>query len=392
MGDPGRFQAQARSGKHKRPSRGDWRGVGSTTSSKSPSPFQENQHPRIFPRGRKRQDDSEIDSRRSSDQEGRLGNNSKRRLSHDTVAIPPTTVDHCSTTEASEIENSANEDDRVDSEVGKGNRVSSTLSYRRHSEVLSAAPQRCRRASIETPCRSRQSRRVKHSSTAPRKKHLNSDTVQMKATRASTQTSKRLRRQRRTSPAGAITPCGPNDNHKATRDLFEISGLSSHSRPNSDTVVAHLRALEPHPLTTASIPGLEAFGAGYQTLHWIQRTQESWLLIGFRDRTPAPLSHIGRTTNLSDLNPESHMSQYNTGLESGIAEDSSEEGDEYATYYVRGLSSREPWKESDDCRLLSYRNKEKMDWTEICERFPRRTEGAVKTRFYSLRETKAYRK
>jgi len=42
------------------------------------------------------------------------------------------------------------------------------------------------------------------------------------------------------------------------------------------------------------------------------------------------------------------------------------------------------WLESDEERLLSYRDKMGMEWKDIFERFPDRSAGAVKLRYYTL--------
>ena len=44
------------------------------------------------------------------------------------------------------------------------------------------------------------------------------------------------------------------------------------------------------------------------------------------------------------------------------------------------------WRESEEERLLSYQDKMAMDWDQIVSRFPGRSEGAVKLRYYMLRK------
>jgi Myb-like DNA-binding domain len=46
--------------------------------------------------------------------------------------------------------------------------------------------------------------------------------------------------------------------------------------------------------------------------------------------------------------------------------------------------TRVPWLELDEQRLLLYKNKQGMTWDDICLRFPDRTPGAVKLRWYAL--------
>ncbi|KAF2812762.1 uncharacterized protein BDZ99DRAFT_518575 [Mytilinidion resinicola] len=45
---------------------------------------------------------------------------------------------------------------------------------------------------------------------------------------------------------------------------------------------------------------------------------------------------------------------------------------------------RVPWLESDDLRLLAYRNDMAMDWKSIFKLFPDRTPGAVQMRSHML--------
>jgi hypothetical protein len=58
-----------------------------------------------------------------------------------------------------------------------------------------------------------------------------------------------------------------------------------------------------------------------------------------------------------------------------------EEGIE--TYRQR---TRKPWLESDEVLLLLLKDKQGMEWKEICKRFPGRTPGAVQVRYYTLRK------
>ncbi|KAF1979390.1 hypothetical protein BU23DRAFT_549391, partial [Bimuria novae-zelandiae CBS 107.79] len=57
-----------------------------------------------------------------------------------------------------------------------------------------------------------------------------------------------------------------------------------------------------------------------------------------------------------------------------------------------GKRKRRPWLESDEVRLLSLKDKQGMEWKEICERFPNRTEGAVKVRYYGLQKKQKRKK
>jgi len=55
---------------------------------------------------------------------------------------------------------------------------------------------------------------------------------------------------------------------------------------------------------------------------------------------------------------------------------------------TKGHSHRERklWLESDEMLLLSLRDKQGMKWEEVSKRFPRRTLGALKLRYWTLRK------
>ena len=48
------------------------------------------------------------------------------------------------------------------------------------------------------------------------------------------------------------------------------------------------------------------------------------------------------------------------------------------------VQTRRPWLESDDRRLLAYKNKMGMKWDDIFSRFPDRTPGAVRAHWHIL--------
>ena len=48
--------------------------------------------------------------------------------------------------------------------------------------------------------------------------------------------------------------------------------------------------------------------------------------------------------------------------------------------------TRALWLESDEQRLLSLKDGQRMEWEEVFKRFPNRTPGAVKVRYYALRK------
>lgn len=69
------------------------------------------------------------------------------------------------------------------------------------------------------------------------------------------------------------------------------------------------------------------------------------------------------------------------------SDDDLDEEDGHGEQDIHRHSSRThiAWLLSDEARLLSYKDKQGMEWKEIFKRFPDRTTGAVRTRYHKLR-------
>jgi hypothetical protein len=62
-----------------------------------------------------------------------------------------------------------------------------------------------------------------------------------------------------------------------------------------------------------------------------------------------------------------------------------ENGEEGTEVYTQ--RTRKPWLESDKVLLLSLKDKQGMEWKEVCKRFQGRSLGAVKMRYCMLHKS-----
>ncbi|KAF2815598.1 uncharacterized protein BDZ99DRAFT_470961 [Mytilinidion resinicola] len=135
-----------------------------------------------------------------------------------------------------------------------------------------------------------------------------------------------------------------------------------------------------------------------QIIRITQVSQDSWLLLGCRYDDGASDSRPRRSWTMLSAdqksNPHSDAANHDANHadnhmgEEDEDEDAGEDTTEYRPYamgtdprFNRGdmpfrKRTRVPWLESDDQRLLAYRNNMAMEWKDIFKRFPDRTPGA----------------
>jgi hypothetical protein len=65
-------------------------------------------------------------------------------------------------------------------------------------------------------------------------------------------------------------------------------------------------------------------------------------------------------------------------------DEENEHEEEFTERYSQQI--RKLWLESEEALLLSLKDKQGMNWEEVCERFPGRSLGAIKLRYYTLRK------
>ena len=118
----------------------------------------------------------------------------------------------------------------------------------------------------------------------------------------------------------------------------------------------------------------------------MQLSLDSWALLGYRyddgasgacDRKGATLFDVGWTSSpVGDAASDDTVHLEDNG---GEEYENGEEGDMRSRW-----RTHVPWLESDDLRLLAYRDNMDMEWKDIFKCFPGRTPGAVRTRFHTL--------
>ncbi|KAF2752677.1 hypothetical protein EJ05DRAFT_269252 [Pseudovirgaria hyperparasitica] len=129
-----------------------------------------------------------------------------------------------------------------------------------------------------------------------------------------------------------------------------------------------------------------------EVIRTIKLSSDSWLVIGYRhDDCGAPKLCSGRGSMQRSTDRETgrhsnainydavHPETYGNEKYEDEDEDVSDNG-----YMLSGKRTHVPWKESDGQRLLSYKDKMGLDWDDIVFRFPGRSVGAVKLRYYTL--------
>jgi hypothetical protein len=165
---------------------------------------------------------------------------------------------------------------------------------------------------------------------------------------------------------------------------YHITDLTLCAVPNGSsivTAVVRYRDLK-WPLDPAAL-GPKFLGGDGRVIRMTQLSPDSWMLLGYRYDDDASGPCTGKSLK-ADWMSESHSDAANcetNSLDDDRDEKSKKEEEGIETY---GQRTRIPWLESDELRLLSLRDEQKMEWKEIYERFPGRSHGAVKVRYYML--------
>jgi hypothetical protein len=150
----------------------------------------------------------------------------------------------------------------------------------------------------------------------------------------------------------------------------------------------------------------EILGRKGKIVRITQLSSDLWTLLGYRhdnDGASRPCPHGSLTLLKADQssNPYSDAANYETNHSDDWDEESGSREEDTGVYKPpvpsndEGFSgddmryrerTREPWLDSDEKRLLSYKNEMGMEWKDVCECFPDRSAGAVKLHYYTLRK------
>jgi hypothetical protein len=123
--------------------------------------------------------------------------------------------------------------------------------------------------------------------------------------------------------------------------------------------------------------GARLLGGNGKVIRMTQLSPDSWMLLGYWYDDDASGLCTGRIPK-TDWASETH-SDDSSDDDWDEESEKREEGTKTC-----GKRTRKPWLESDEMLLLSLKDKQGMDWKEICKRFPDRTPPAVQVRYYML--------
>jgi hypothetical protein len=194
----------------------------------------------------------------------------------------------------------------------------------------------------------------------------------------------------------------PNDG-LSTNTAYQITDVALYPMPKASLIITATVSckrlklpLDPIALATSIL------GERGQVIRITQVSQDSWLLLGYQSDDSASDSHTRQSWTVLSAdrksNPHSNAANHdadhadNDMSEEDEDEDRDEDTTEYGPHamdpdprFNRGEMrfrprTRVPWLESDDLRLLTYRNNMAMDWKKIFKLSPDRTPGAIRTR------------
>lgn len=293
---------------------------------------------------------------------------------------------------------------RVISRQGSGSEVGETFedehSYDESSIIRPSRSQRPRRT-IWTPAMAR-----KPSNTSPRS--LDYDTVPARLS----QRVKLSQLQRKPVPGRRNTDERPrncslgSDTPGTTADhgtdihygcdlgmSGQITDLTLCTIPNGSSVVTAM--LRPHKsdsyLDVVAL-GRKVLGEQGNVIRMTQMSSDSWVLLGYRcnDSSLDPCNR--RSPNAEWINgfhndAATYEMDHSDNDDDHDCDEENEHEEDFTERYSQRI--RKLWLESEELLLLSLKDKQGMDWEEVCERFPGRSLGAIKLRYYTLRKRRS---
>jgi hypothetical protein len=188
-----------------------------------------------------------------------------------------------------------------------------------------------------------------------------------------------------TSSRGTKTGNEPNIKHRHSVDMaYQITDLTLCAVPNGSSIVTaviHYRDSK-SPLDPAVL-GPKFLGRNSKVIRMTQLSSNSWMLLGYRYDDDASGPCTGRSLDVERI---SNSNNDAAGHGTDHSDDDWDEEDGHGEQDIHRHSSRThiAWLPSDEARLLSYKDKQDMEWKDIFKHFPDRTTGAVRTRYHKL--------
>ena len=166
----------------------------------------------------------------------------------------------------------------------------------------------------------------------------------------------------------------------------QITDLTFCTIPNGSSIVTAI--VRHHDSDWSLDPvalGHKCLGEQGKILRMIKLSSGLWMLLGYRynDGEVDVCNREGLNAELMSSphsDTASHESNHSDDNWNEVGEDKEEATKEHSH------RTRKPWLESDELLLLSLKDKQGMEWEEVCKRFPRRTLGALKMRHWQLRK------
>lgn len=205
----------------------------------------------------------------------------------------------------------------------------------------------------------------------------------------------------RISSPGTKAGDGTNKTHGSSANMaYQITHLTHDHVPEGSSIVTAIMRCSEWDSSLNSIAVYSKLLDGEaKFIRMTQLSPDSWMLLGYRrddgasdayNRESLTLHNADRTSS-----PFSDTASDDNNHPDGGAEDDGSLGEYRPHGAGRGhrLSkgdrrfrkrTRVPWLESDEERLLSYRDRMGMEWKDICKRFPERSPGAIQVRYYTL--------
>jgi hypothetical protein len=161
---------------------------------------------------------------------------------------------------------------------------------------------------------------------------------------------------------------------------YQITDLTLCAVPNGSSIVTaviHYRDSK-WPLDPAVL-GPKFLGRNSKVIRMTQLSPDSWMLLRYQYDDGASCPCTGRNLKANWMSGSHH--------ETNSSDDDWDEEDGHGGQDIHRYSLRIhiAWPPSDEARLLSYKDKQGIEWKEIFKRFPDRTTGAVRTRYHKLR-------
>ena len=171
----------------------------------------------------------------------------------------------------------------------------------------------------------------------------------------------------------------------------QITDLTLCTIPNGSSVVTAI--LRPHTsdsyLDVVAL-GRKILGEQGKVIRMTQMSSDSWVLLGYRcddsgldpcNRRSPNAEWINGFHNDAATYKMDHSDNYDNDHD---CDEENEHEEQFTERYSQRI--RKLWLESEEVLLLSLKDKQGMDWEEVRERFPGRSLGAIKLRYYTLRK------